>query len=132
MVVEGLKSINSLHDVSTTVDQLEAILKGKGMEIFGRIDHAANATKAGLSMPPTEVLIFGNPKVGTPLMLNAPSIALDLPLKMMATLDANGQVTLSWACPLYLKSRHQIEGCDEIIDNIAIALEAVASAATSA
>lgn len=132
MAVEGLNSKNSVHDVSTTLDRLEAILKEKGMGIFGRVDHAANAEKAGLSMPATQVLIFGNPKAGTPLMLKAPSIALELPLKMMATEDASGQVTLSWMSPGYLKSHHQLEGCDEIIDNIASALDALATAATSA
>ncbi len=120
----------SAHDVSTTLDRMESILKEKGMGIFGRVDHAANAEKAGLSMPATQVLIFGNPKMGTPLMLKSPSIAVDLPLKMMAT-ESDGQVTLSWTDPLHLKALHQIEGCDEIFDTMAKALDAMATAATA-
>ncbi len=131
MSVEGLVSKASAHDVPTTIDRLEAILKEKGMGIFGRVDHAANATKAGLNMPATQVLIFGNPKLGTPLMLKQPSIALDLPLKMMATEDASGAVSLSWISPQHLKAVHGIEEYDEVFDKMTGALEAVASAATS-
>ena len=132
MNVNGIISKTSAHDVKTTIDRLEAILKEKGMGIFGRVDHAANATKADLHMPATQVLIFGNPKMGTPLMLKQPSIALDLPLKMMATMADNGDVTLNWVSPLHLKAIHQVEGCDEVFNKMAGALEAIATAATSA
>jgi len=93
---EGARiSIESAHSVSDTIDRLEATLKEKGMGVFGRVDHAANAKKVDLDMPETQVLIFGNPKLGTKLMLSAPSIALDLPLKMLASKDADGKV-LDW------------------------------------
>ena len=130
MAFEGLMSKTSAHDVATTLDRLETILKEKGMGIFGRVDHAANAEKAGLSMPATQVLIFGNPKAGTPLMLSAPSMALDLPMKMLAA-EADGKVTLSWTDPKHLKAVHQVQGCDEIFDAMSGALDAIATAATS-
>lgn len=108
----GIMSKTSAHDVSTTIDRLESIVKEKGMGIFGRVDHAANANKADLEMPATQVLVFGNPKLGTPLMLKQPSMALELPLRMMATEGADGVVTLSWISPQHLKAMHEVEGCD--------------------
>ncbi|OED38344.1 hypothetical protein AB833_19990 [Chromatiales bacterium (ex Bugula neritina AB1)] len=127
-----IHSKNSAHDVSTTLDRLEAILKDKGLGVFGRVDHAANAQKVDMSMPATQVLIFGNPKAGTPLMLKSASMALDLPLKMLASEDSDSQVTLSWMDPLHLKEFHQVEECEKIFDNMSKALDGLATAATSA
>ena len=131
MTQDAFMSKPSAHDVSITIDRLESILKEKGMGIFGGVDHAENATKADLAMPATQVLIFGNPKMGTPLMLNTISMALDLPLKMMATEDASGQVALNWTNPQYLKNLHKVEGCDEVFNTMSAALEAIAAAATA-
>jgi uncharacterized protein (DUF302 family) len=123
--------IESSHDVATTIDKLAAVLESKGMNVFGRVDHAANAEKVGLSLRPTQVLIFGNPMLGTPLMVAAQSAAMDLPQKMLAFQDESGKVFLSWDDPHELKSRHGIEGCDEILQKISGALANFAKAATS-
>jgi len=99
-VEEGsIISVESAHSVSETIDRLEAALKEKGMGIFGRVDHTANAKKVDLDMPDTQVLIFGNPKLGTKLMLSAPNIALDLPMKMLASKATDGKVYLRWIDP---------------------------------
>ena len=121
-------SIECARSVSDTIDHLEAILKEKGLGIFGRVDHAANATKAGLKMPETQVLIFGNPKLGTKLMLASPSIALDLPLKMMATQNADDKVYLSWIDPVHLKQFHQVENCDDAFETIGEMLMGIGTA----
>jgi uncharacterized protein (DUF302 family) len=126
----GLVSVKSNHDVATTADNLEAVLKSKGMNVFGRVNHAAGAEKAGLSLRPTEVVIFGNPKVGTPLMNCAQSVAIDLPQKALIWEDESGQVWLAYNDPAYLASRHQIEGCDEVIKKVTGALANFAGAAT--
>jgi uncharacterized protein (DUF302 family) len=123
--------VESPHDVATTIDKLEAVLESKGMNVFGRVDHAANAEKVGLSLRPTQLLLFGNPNLGTPLMVSAQSAAMDLPQKMLAFQDESGNVFLSWDDPQYLKERHGIEGCDEILTKISAALANFAKAATS-
>ncbi len=115
-------SVVSAHSVEITMNRLEATLKEKGMEIFARIDHAANARKVDMEMPETQVLIFGNPKLGTKLMLAAPSIALDLPLKISVASDSDGNVYLSWIDPAYVKSFHEVEGCDEAFEMVGNAL----------
>jgi len=122
-------SIECAHSVSDTIDHLEAVLKDKGLGIFGRVDHAANARKVDLDMPETQVLIFGNPKLGTKLMLASPSIALDLPLKMMATESTDGKVYVSWTDPMHLKHFHQVENCDDAFATISEMLMGVATAA---
>lgn len=128
---DGVKQVESPHDVAATIDKLAAVLESKGMSVFGRVNHAANAEKAGLSLRPTELLIFGNPKIGTPLMNCAQSVALDLPQKMLAWQDESGKVYLSWNDPQYLQTRHEIEGCDEILKKVSGALANFAQAATS-
>ena len=128
---DGVSSVESPFDVQTTLDRLTTALESKGMTIFGRIDHAANAEKADMSLRPTQVLVFGNPKLGTPLMNCAQRVALDLPQKMLAWEDEAGQTHLGWNEPAYLKARHGIEGCDEVLQKISGALAAFAKAATS-
>src|SRR6476646_11686247 len=100
---DGLIDIPSNHSVDETVDKLKGILQAKGVTLFALIDHSGEAAKVGMKMPPTKLLIFGNPKGGTPLMLAAPSIALDLPLKILVSEDAQGKVWLSYNSPEYLK-----------------------------
>lgn len=127
---DGMITLPSAHDVHTTLDKLEDVLKEKGMTVFTRIDHAAGAAGADLELRPTAVVIFGNPKVGTPLMNCAQSVAIDLPQKMLAWEDADGQVFLAYNDPAYLQSRHLIEGCDQVLETVSGALAAFAAAAT--
>lgn len=128
---EGLVKLKSAHSVDDTADKLESVLKSKGMNVFGRINHAQGAEKAGLELKPTQVLIFGNPKVGTPLMQCARSVAIDLPQKALVWEDDDGQVWLGYNDPAYLAQRHGIEGCDEVLKKVSGALGKFAAAATS-
>ena len=103
---EGIQAVVSRHSVEETVARLEAILKEKGIKLFCIVDHSGEALAAGLEMPPTKLLIFGNPKAGTPLMLAAPSTALDLPLKVLIAEQSNGEVLVSWNDAAWLQQRH--------------------------
>src|SRR5271170_8048826 len=104
--VPGFVSKPSKYSVPETISRLSAILKAKGIAIFALVDHSGEAEKAGLKMRPTQLLIFGNPKGGTPLMLAAPSVAIDLPLKALVWQDEGGKVWLSFNSPDYLQQRH--------------------------
>ena len=126
----GIISIKSSHDVKTTVDRLENILGEKGMTVFIRINHAEGAQKVGKKLRPTELIIFGNPKVGTPLMQCGQSVGIDLPQKALIWQDEAGQVWLSYNDPKYLASRHSIKECGEIIKKIEKALGNFARGAT--
>ena len=121
----GIISIPSNHSVDETVDKLKNILQSKQITLFALIDHSGEAAKVGLKMPPTKLLIFGNPKGGTPLMLAAPSTALDLPLKILVAEDAQGKVWLSYNSPEYLKKRHGLP--TNLLQNIAV-VETLAAA----
>ncbi len=105
MEANGVITLPSPYTVPETLDRLEEILHQKGVRVFARVDHGGEAEKAGLHMPPTQVLIFGNPRGGTPIMLAAPLSAIDLPLKALAWQDADGKVWLSYNDPEYLKER---------------------------
>ena len=113
----GIISHPSPYTVPETLDRLEAILRSKSITIFARIDHSGEAAKVGLAMPPTQLLIFGNPKGGTPIMLAAPLSAIDLPLKALAWQDTTGIVWLSFNDPHYLQSRYDLS--DEVLQPIA-------------
>ena len=126
----GLISVKSAHDVKTTADRLETMLKQKGMNVFSRINHAQGAQKIGKELRPTELVIFGNPKVGTPLMQCAQSVGIDLPQKALIWQDAQGQVWLSYNDPNYLVERHHITGCDAVIKKVGKALDNFARSAT--
>ena len=126
----GVITIKSMYSVSVTIDKLEAVLNKKGMTIFKRVDHAAGAQKAGLQLRPTELLIFGNPKVGTPLMLCSQTAALDLPQKALAYEDEKGQVWLAYNDPAYMAKRHNIKDCDAAVQKVTSALAKFASIAT--
>ena len=114
----GIVSIPSNHSVDETADRLKNILRSKDITLFALIDHSGEAAKVGMKMPPTKLLIFGNPKGGTPLMLAAPSIALDLPLKILVSADAQGKVWLSYNSPEYLKERPGLS--PDLLPNIAV------------
>ena len=131
MAPQGLTTIKSTHDPRETVKRLEAAVTAKGMTVFARIDHAAGASAAGLSLRPTEVLIFGNAKGGTPLMQSVQTIAIDLPLKALVWQDAAGDTWLSYNDPAWLAARHGVSGAEALIGNLAAALKAVADAATT-
>ena len=122
----GIVRIPANHSVDETVEKLQQILAAKGVTLFALVDHSGQAEKAGLHMPNTKLLIFGSPKAGTPLMLAAPSIALDLPLKILVAEDTAGKVWLSYNSPEYLKQRHSLPA------ELAAALKAVESLATAA
>ena len=128
---EGLVSVNSVHSVSVTADRLENVLKNKGMTVFARINHAAGAEKVGKTLPPTELVIFGNPKIGTALMQCSQSIAIDLPQKALIWQDETGQVKLSYNNPQYLAKRHNTQGCNEVLNKVTNALNKFAAKATS-
>jgi uncharacterized protein (DUF302 family) len=102
---EGIISKASKYSVPETLDRVDALLQSKGIKIFVRVDHSGEAEKVGLKMPPTQLLIFGNPKGGTPVMMAAPTAAIDLPLKALAWQDADGKVWLSYNDPEYIKKR---------------------------
>jgi len=104
----GIITHSSPYSVPETLDRLESLLRAKNINTFARIDHSGEAEKVGLHMPPTQLLIFGNPKGGTPIMLAAPLSAIDLPVKALAWQDAEGKVWLSYNDPQYLKDRHSI------------------------
>ena len=118
----GIIKIKSKHTVTETINKLETVLNKKGMTIFKRVDHTAGAEKAGLKLRPTELLIFGNPKVGTPLMLCSQTAALDLPQKALAYKDESGQVWLVYNDPVYMANRHSIQGCDAAVQKVTNAL----------
>jgi len=126
----GMIRIKSNNSVTATIDKLETVLKDKGMTIFKRVDHAAGAEKAGLRLRPTELLIFGNPKVGTPLMLCSQTAALDLPQKALAYKDENGQVWLAYNDPAYMAKRHNIKDCEAAVQKVTNALAKFARVAT--
>ena len=126
----GIISIKSSHDVKTTVGRLENILGEKGMTVFIRINHAEGAQKVGKKLRPTELIIFGNPKVGTPLMQCGQSVGLDLPQKALIWQDEAGQVWLSYNDPKYLANRHSIKECSEVIKKTEKALGNFARMAT--
>ena len=127
----GLISVKSSHDVKVTADRLENILNQKGMNVFIRINHAAGAAKAGKELRPTELIVFGNPKVGTPLMQCSQSVAIDLPQKALIWQDEAGLVWLSYNDPDYLSERHGLNGCTEVIKKVKKALNNFAKAATA-
>ena len=127
----GLVKIKSANDVPATTDKLVNALKGKGMTVFDVIDHAKGASGVGIDLPPTKLVIFGNPKVGTPLMKCSRSAAIDLPQKMLIWSDESGQTWLAYNDPVYMAKRHNVSGCDETIKKITGALAKFSGVATA-
>lgn len=125
----GIVRIASVHSVQETVAKLEAILLAKNVKLFTIVDHSGEAEKAGLTMPNTKLLIFGNPKGGTPLMLASPGVALDLPLKILVAEDTAGKVWISYNAPAWLQQRHNLP--DNLVPNIAVIEAMAANAAQS-
>lgn len=129
MAAEGLTTIKSSHGPQDTMNRLEAAVKAKGLTVFARIDHSAGASAVGLPLNPTEVLIFGNARGGTPLMQAARTIGIDLPLKALVWQDASGETWLSYNDPVWLAKRHGLSGTEAPIGNLTAALDAVAKVA---
>ena len=127
---EGMVTVPSQHDVKTTADKLETALKAKGMKLFIRIDHAAGASSVGANLRPTELVIFGNPKLGSALMGCAQTTGIDLPMKALIYEDDKGQVLFSYNDLAYMQSRHHMAGCAKPIANATRALANFAKAAT--
>lgn len=123
----GIISKPSRHSVHETVEKLKAMLQEKGIALFALVDHSGEAAKVGMTMRPTKLLIFGNPKGGTPLMIASPSIAIDLPLKVLVAEDETGKVFLSYNSPAYLQERHNLPAA--LLQNIAVVEALVAKAA---
>ena len=115
---KGIIDKPSNHSVEQTVDRLKNILQSKGVTLFALVDHSGEAEKVGMKMPPAKLLIFGSPKAGTPLMLAAPSSAIDLPLKILVSEDAKGKVWLSYNSAEYLQKRHGLP--QELLQNITV------------
>jgi uncharacterized protein (DUF302 family) len=132
MAAEGLTTIPSSYGPKDTMNRLEAAVKAKGTTVFDRIDHAAGASAVGLSLRPTEVLIFGNAKAGTPLMQSVQTIGLDLPLKALVWQDTSGKTWFSYNDPAWLAKRLGLSGeAEAAVGIITAALHAVATAATT-
>ncbi|MGD9631907.1 MULTISPECIES: DUF302 domain-containing protein [unclassified Afipia] len=121
----------SKHPVKETLDRLTAALKDKGIAPIARVDHAAAAKAAGLELKPAEVLLFGNPRLGTPLMQANRHIAIDLPMKVLAWEDDAGKVWIAYTTPETLKARYRIDDKDDVLKTMADALEAFTSAAAN-
>ena len=122
---DGLIDIPSNHSVDKTVEKLKGILRAKNITLFALVDHSGEAAKAGMKMRPTKLFIFGNPKGGTSVMLASPSIAIDLPLKILIWEDGQGKVWVTYNSPAYLQKRHGLPA--ELLPNISV-IEAVARA----
>ncbi len=126
---QGIVDIPSHHPVDETVEKIRSILAAKGVTLFALVDHSGEAEKVGMRMRPTKLLIFGSPKAGTPVMLSAPSIAIDLPLKLLVWEDESGKAWISYNSVDYLRTRHNVP--EELIQNLAAA-EAIATMAAKA
>ena len=120
----GIVSQRSQHTVGETVERLRKILEARGVMLFALVDHSGEAKEAGLQMRPTKLLIFGNPKAGTPLMVASPSAAIDLPLKLLVWEDSDGKTWVSYNSPKYLLERHALPA--NLMGNIAV-IEAIAA-----
>jgi uncharacterized protein (DUF302 family) len=127
---DGLVNVPSTFNVEKTADRMESVLHEKGMTIFNRIKHSEGAANVGIELRKTELIIFGNPKVGSPLMKCQQSVAIDLPQKALIWEDDNAKVWISYNDPRYLEKRHNIIGCEEVISKIEKALAGIAKSAS--
>ncbi|MEH6447106.1 MAG: DUF302 domain-containing protein [Oleispira sp.] len=124
-------SIESQYSAKETADRLVSIIKNKGLTLFARINHQKNAEGVDLKLRATEVIIFGNPKVGTPLMQCSQEAAIDLPQKVLIRKDADNKTWISYNNPEYIRNRHSIQGCEKVINTISKVLDALSKAAAS-
>jgi len=131
MAADGVVNVQSAFNVKETADRLESILNEKGMTIFKRIKHSEAAGKVGIELGETELIIFGNPKVGSPLMNCQQSVAIDLPQKALIWEDSESKIWISYNDPRYLEKRHDISGCEKVISKIENALSGITKAAST-
>ena len=125
--VHGMIALKSARGAKETMDRFEAVVKAANMNIFGRIDHAAGAQRIGKTLRPTELLIWGSPQAGTPMLECSQTVGIDLPQKALVWQDAKGDVYLGWNDPVHLvTNRHQIKGCETVTANAAKAMAAFA------
>ena len=129
--MEGLTTIASSHDPKETIDRLEAEIRAKGMTVFARIDHAAGAAEVGLKLAPTELIVFGNARGGTPLMQSVQTVGIDLPLKALVWQDATGKTWLSYNEPSWIAQRHGVADAEQVVSKMAAALSAMARTAAN-
>ena len=127
---DHLITVKSQHSVKDTADKFSKLVEDKGLRLFARIDHAANAAGVDLELKPTEVILFGNPNAGTVLMQCAATVAIDLPQKALVWEEADGTVKLAYSNPAFMRELHAIEGCDPVLEKITGLLAALAAAAT--
>jgi uncharacterized protein (DUF302 family) len=128
--MEGLTSIRSRFGPKETMDRLQAEIRAQGMTVFARIDHAAGAAEVGLILPPTELIIFGNARGGTPLMQSAQTVGIDLPLKALVWEDTAGTTWLSYDEPDWIAQRHSVANAEQVVSKMAAALNAISRKAT--
>jgi uncharacterized protein (DUF302 family) len=131
-IVEGLTTVPSNFGPKETMDRLETEIRTKGLEVFARIDHAAGATEVGLNLRPTELIIFGNARGGTPLMQAVQTIGIDLPLKALVWKDAAGRTWLSYNEPNWIAQRHSVANTEQVVNNLAAVLNAIVRTASGA
>jgi uncharacterized protein (DUF302 family) len=131
-VTQGLTSIPSRFGPRETMDRLDAEIRTKGMTVFARIDHAAGAAEVGLTLAPTELIIFGNARGGTPLMQASQTAGIDLPLKALVWQDAVGKTWLSYNEPRWIAQRHSVANAEQVVSKLAAALSAMARTAADA
>lgn len=129
LAADGLIRIQSDYSVQKTAQRFEQIAQSKGITIFAKIDHKKNAEKVNMSLNPTQVIIFGNPKVGTPLMQCQQSVAIDLPQKVLITEDENKVVSISYNDPAHTQKRHHIKGCEAALKKMSGALNKLSTTA---
>jgi uncharacterized protein (DUF302 family) len=129
--VEGLTTIASSHNPEETINRLEAEIGAKGMTVFARIDHAAGAAEVGLTLAPTELIVFGNARGGTPLMQSVQTVGIELPLKALVWKDATGKTWLSYNEPSWIARRHGVADAEQVVRKMAAALSAMARTAAS-
>ena len=128
---DGVISAKSAFNVEETANRIESILNEKGMTIFKRVNHSEGAANVGIDLRATELIIFGNPKVGSPLMQCQQTVAIDLPQKALIWEDSESQVWISYNDPRYLEKRHNISGCEEVLSKIEKALSGIISKAAT-
>src|SRR4030088_540289 len=128
--MEGLTSIGSNFGPKETMERLEAEIRAQGMKVFARIDHAAGAAEAGLKLPPTDLIVFGNARGGTPLMQSIQTVGVDLPLKALVWEDASGTTWLSYNEPSWIAQRHNIPNAEPIVSKMTASISAMSGKAT--
>jgi len=130
-IIEGLTSIRSSFGPKETMDRLEAEIRAQRMTVFARIDHAGEAAVVGLKLAPTELIIFGNARAGTPLMQSVQTVGIDLPLKVLVWEDAGGKTWLSYAEPSWIARRHGVRNAEQVVSKMGAALSAIARKAAN-